>query len=557
MTIPKILIILFATVLILSLFIVIIFISVSNTKKTIKEKWLNKLNKNNDSISMEKIEQQLIRIENIYENNEDFKNSFSIFDNKYGTILKKQENTRAKILELKKEIRLNVTKNIKQQFSKIDFHAKIIEKEIENFYNEANTLLEGEHYIKKEMNFYIDRYQTIKNVFQKRIVQIMPISQDLENKNKEIIALNCKFEDFFNKGKINDCALTISKYRDKIIEFAKILDLSPIINEKIKKFIPNETIKLHNLYTDTKKILGPTITYINFRGSITSIFQKYKILEKKFRELKVDECKEIITWITKNLKSLELSIRWELESYRIYRDNYDAFCSITKDNFNNYVELLKKSKQNNNFISKSFHDLHLSLKNLMKQIDIDAMQIKNEYHNNEMPYSSRLLKMSQNLNAQMSLVKLMNSFIEQLSIIDNYRLNFYNQFKYISVIMCSLESNIKSLKIKLTMEEENQIKLVNQNIYQIEESLSDKSLNYHVIENKFTTINRKISWLFEVTGAKKETIKTINNLLAILARHRSTKLELNAKLNLAEKQLLLGEYMKSLNTIIAGLEGVK
>jgi hypothetical protein len=87
----------------------------------------------------------------------------------------------------------------------------------------------------------------------------------------------------------------------------------------------------------------------------------------------------------------------------------------------------------------------------------------------------------------------MNKLLVKISEAQNFVLNFSNRLKYVSSIITELYAKINSMEIELDDNEKQNLELVDEQIYSLEQLLNSKYLDHQLIIESFKDIQNKIS----------------------------------------------------------------
>lgn len=548
-----------AAIIVCVLIAIIILIIIRNKKKASAKKYEDIISKEFDEVSLHMVETKLKRIVAIARNNKKYKDSCSIFENKYDKIYDKYKNLKDKSQEflatntnMTKSENSRTIKRLKRDFS-------IIKKLIDDFVSSLNVMLEAEKFLREEINYYHERYKMIKQFYQQIIVSIQPINEPLMKLNNKIIGLNKKFEDYYDKGEVKECAFTLTKYRNAILLLASILNDAKIIGDIIYNQIPLLIDKLVRHFKVATKNLNSSLKYINFISAIKKIRDQYVLLMAEYSRLEMDSCKSKIIWIFKNIKSLESLINDEIRAEHSINSYYKVFLSETENILKNYVVINKQIKIliRNNQVGKEEISLLQQMKTLVTEIDNWSITLRENHNNDAIPFVSKKHKLQLIFKLEISLLEIMNELLIKISEAKNFVLNFSNQLKYVSLIITELNAQINSMGIQLTTKEKNALEEVDMKIYSLEKEIHNSNVDHTHIDNEFKDIQKKIGWIHEIIAAKKESATIVRDLLTHFASKRKFNLHFNQKMNSAEKEYCSGEYLRALNTIIVGIEKVK
>lgn len=516
---------------------------------------LNKLKSEVKTEILVKGDRVIIQIKKIVEQNQTYYTLLQKLTKLYDQIELFIDKINQKIEGIKLQYLTYSFRKFASEVKKIKTNLIKLDKLSQQFSSLCHEFTEKDEFIRSEMVFLKNCLRDIIYQYRQNRVLLDAVASKIDENLSDLNDIEHDFDTALNSGEIKGASAFLDLYENKVYKLALIVNQGPVINTHIFHNIPNRTRELVNSFNLKKAEAPNQFNHINIKKELDKLIQmhrqgrmQFELLEFDLAKVSIKKCHEMISQINQN-------INLEISASNFFTQNYNDVIFEVGKTLQRYVSLRKKYRiildhgyEGNFELADKFEEL----RNLSQEIDGHAIKLKDVRQNINIPFSSKLSKLKIMMNLLLQFVDLENNVESIIWLYNVESIIFKNKFQKIESAINEIIVNMRSNNIVVSVENENNLHLINKQIAVIAQAIYKDELTMP-IKDKIDNLVEKVTHLYSAIGGDLQIAEMTKNMINELTKRRSNDERLGYVLNMAEKDYMVGKYTEALNNIITFL----
>ncbi len=398
------------------------------------------------------IKVKLKKIELFIKKEPNFREAITYWNERYQSIMVVQYKDYTDLLEkIIKNLNSGNTKDLKKNVLIATKKINHIESEANKLYKELTKAMEIENIQMIKSVHYKSTFQTLLNIFNPQISLLVNSKNGIQKNIQDIKKLFIEFDEKISNGELQHSAKILELIANKLLLFARILDVFPKISLFHKHIIDR---KINEIQNDYKKYLSinkiHNIQNIDFDDEIKKVNNQKSKLNQKIIDLEINPAEKLAKGISLKLETLHAMLDNEKISKKIFKESLKTIDINFSKNTKNYNALLSLVKTGNFIDNNSIKALSNSQNTLVESYENLMIFAKN--NENYFTKSQELIKF---INLLISSSTLIDREFLKIRDVRRERHIIIQNIHSFNILVSDIESKIKKNKFVLETKDKN------------------------------------------------------------------------------------------------------